>query len=166
LDKRGDLAAAESLYREAAAGGARINPSGHQLTADGTAGLGRIALQRGDTVRGEALLQTALAIFERIYGPKDRYMYGGLLIQLAQVRIARRDYAGAEKLLLDVAEAGRRQMGEQNPRVQRTIRELVRLYEAWGKPQQAQEYRRYLLPVERSAGQHASESTRDSSRAF
>jgi serine/threonine protein kinase/tetratricopeptide (TPR) repeat protein len=166
LFKRGDLAPAESLYREAAAGGARINPSGHQLTADGTAGQGRIALQRGDTVRGEALLQTALAIFERIYGRKNRYVYGGLVMQLAQVRRARRDYAGAEALLLDGVEAGRRQMGERNPRLQRTIRQLVQLYEAWGKQQQAQEYRRLLQPPVASAVQHASDSARDTSRRF
>jgi tetratricopeptide (TPR) repeat protein len=144
LQNRGDLAPAESLYREAIARGVRLNPTGHLLTGEALFGLAQIELRHGDTTRAEANLRTSLAIADRIYGPEHRYMYGAGRIQLAELQMGRRDYAGAELVLLDVFEVSRRQWGMGNPRTQRDVGELVRLYEAWGKPERAQEYRRYL----------------------
>jgi len=144
LQHRGDLAPAESLYREAIAGGERLNPGGHSLTSEALFGLAEIELTHGDTVRATADIHRALAIDERIYGVEHRYMYGGVRNQLAEILIGQRDYAGAERILIDVFEASSRQWGISNPRTQRCVGRLVHLYEAWGKPERAQEYRRYL----------------------
>jgi hypothetical protein len=66
-----------------------------------------------------------------------------------------------------VLEASRLQWGMGNRRSQRDVRELVRLYEAWGKPERAREYRQYLQsPDSLSAGDHASGAGRDTSRTF
>ncbi|HEX3236314.1 MAG TPA: serine/threonine-protein kinase [Gemmatimonadales bacterium] len=144
LQHRGDLAPAESLYREAIASGERLNPGGHSLTSEALFGLAEIELQRGDTARATADIHRALAIDERIYGVDHRYMYGGVRNQLAEILIGQRDYADAERILLDVFEASSRQWGISNPRTQRDVGKLVHLYEAWGKPERAQEYRRSL----------------------
>jgi tetratricopeptide (TPR) repeat protein len=144
LQNRGDLAAAESLYREAIASGRRINPTGHLLTGEALFGLAQVELQRGDTAGAERDLQSSNDIAERIYGVDHRYMYGASRIQVAEIRMGRGDYAGAERILLDVFESQRGQWGLGNSLTQRDARKLLQLYEMWGKPDRAQEYRRYL----------------------
>jgi serine/threonine-protein kinase len=144
LQNRGDLAPAESLYREAIASGRRINPTGHVLTGEALFGLAQVELQRGDTARAEADMQSANDIAERIYGADHRYMYGASLIQVAEIRMGRRDYPAAERILLDVFRSQRDEWGLGNPLTQRDVGKLVRLYEAWGQADRAQEYRRYL----------------------
>jgi tetratricopeptide (TPR) repeat protein len=144
LQSRGDLAPAESLYREAIARGTRLNPAGHVLTGEALLGLGQLELLRGDSARAEADIQASLDIAERIYGADHRYMYGASRIELAHLRIGRRDFPGAEAILRDVFEVSRQQWGLDNVLTQRDARELVRLYEAWGKPALARAYRGYL----------------------
>jgi serine/threonine-protein kinase len=144
LQNRGDLAAAESLYREANASGRRNNPTGHLLTGEALFGLAQVELQRGDTAGAERDLQTSNDIAERIYGVDHRYMYGASRIQVAEIRMGRGDYAGAERILLDVFESQRGEWGLGNGLTQRDVGKLVQLYEAWGKPDRAQAYRRYL----------------------
>jgi len=144
LQQHGDLAQAESLYRVAVARGTRINPTGHMLTGEAQHGLAEIELQRGDTASAYRDIASSLAIAERISGVEHRYMYGGLRILLARVFMGRRNYAGAEVVLLDVFETARRQWGMANRRTQRCVDELVRLYDAWGRPERAREYRLLL----------------------
>jgi len=144
LQGKGELAAAESLYREAIARGTRLNPDGHLLTGEALLGLGQLELRRGDTVRAEARIQASLDIAERIYGVDHRYRYGASRIELAHIRAARGDFAGAEAILRDVFEVSRQEWGIDNVLTQRDARELVRLYEAWGKPALARAYRGYL----------------------
>jgi eukaryotic-like serine/threonine-protein kinase len=167
LQHRGDLVPAESLYREAIARGTRINPAGHRLTAEALFGLAAVQLRRGDTTRAEATLQATVAMNERMFTSAERYMYGAVRIQLAEVQMARRDYASAEHALLDVYQVSRRQWGMGNRRTQRDVRELVRLYEAWGKPERALEFRRYVQsPDSVFAGDRAPGADRDTLRPF
>jgi serine/threonine-protein kinase len=144
LQERGDLAAAESLYRAAIDRGMAINPSGHLLTGEALFGLAQIELSRGDTTHAQADLHRSLTIAERIYGVDHRYMYGAGRIQLAEILVGKGDFAGAERILADVYEVSLLEWGIANPRTQRDIRKLVRLYQAWGKPERAEEYRRLL----------------------
>lgn len=144
LRSRGELAPAESLYREAIARGTRLNPSGHRLTGEALFGLAQVELQRGDTVAAYRDMRSSQAIAERIYGVDHRYMYGAGRIQLAQMDIGQRDFARAEQVLRDVFEVSRQEWGMNSPRTQRDLRELVLLYQAWGKPDQAEIYRRLL----------------------
>jgi serine/threonine-protein kinase len=152
LQQQGDLAQAESLYRVAVATGTRINPTGHMLTSEAQHGLAEIELQRGDTAGAYRDIESSLAIAVRINGVEHREMYGGLRILLAWLFISRRNYAGAEVVLLDVFETARRHWGLANRRTQRCVGELVRLYEAWGRPERAREYRLLLVPPSAPAG--------------
>jgi tetratricopeptide (TPR) repeat protein len=130
-------------------------------------GLAKVALARGDTALGENLIKKAIAVYERVYPAEERYAYGGLLITLARLRIARGDYAGAERMLLDVVRTARQEWGDGNVRTRRSIGELVHLYEAWGKPMQARQYRRYLEPAPgASAPVHAAGNAADTIPRF
>ena len=144
LQTQGKFASAESLYREAIARGTRLNPAGHLLTGEALYGLGQVELARGDTTRALADMQRSIDIAQGVFGVEHRYMYGGTRIEMAEIAIRRRDYAGAEPVLRDVFEMARRQWPLDNLRTQRCVRSLVHLYEAWGKPDSAAAYRRYL----------------------
>jgi hypothetical protein len=53
-------------------------------------------------------------------------------------------YERAEQLLLAAHGVLRSERGEQQTRTQRAVRRLTMLYEAWGKPEKAAEYRAML----------------------
>ncbi len=144
LAARGELAPAESLYREVITTFEKVNPGGHHMTATTLTRLGRIALRRGDTAGAESEFQAALAMWERVYPPERRYAFGGLLAEMGNLRIAQRRYAEAEPLLREVLSNAGQRWGEASPRTQWALRLVVALYEAWGKPEEAREYRRRL----------------------
>jgi serine/threonine-protein kinase len=167
LMRQGQLETAESLFRKGVAWGNRVSPQGHVYTAGGVFGLAEIALQRGDSANAETLYRQSLDIFERVMRPQERYGYGRVRSQLGRLRIARRDYAGAESLLVAARDAARLQWGEGSVREQYFDADLVRLYEAWGKPELAQRYCRYLQPGTPGTAQaRASCDAADGARRF
>jgi hypothetical protein len=130
-------------------------------------GLASIGLLRGDTAGAAALLDSAIGIWRRLEPHNARWIYAGTLMQRASIGLARKDYAGAERLLLEALEARRQQWGDRNPSTQECIEAVVRLYEAWGKPEQAREYRRFLDPSGAGpAAAHASGGPADSAKRF
>jgi serine/threonine-protein kinase len=167
LLEKGDLAPAESLYRQIAARSARLHPPNRGLEASALGGLASIGLLRGDTAGAAALLDSAIGIWRRLEPHNARWIYAGTLMQRASIGLARKDYAGAERLLLEALEARRQQWGDRNPSTQECIEAVVRLYEAWGKPEQAREYRRFLDPSGAGpAAAHASGGPADSAKRF
>ena len=57
-------------------------------------------------------------------------------------------HAEAEPLLVKALEGQRRVLGEEHPRTLESMNNLIKLYEAWGKPEQAEEWRAKLPPKE------------------
>jgi hypothetical protein len=142
LAKRGEYAQAESLLTLEVNGSRRAGPDAEQLTAEALGGLASVALMKGDTSRGLAGLKEERRIYERITPPDDAYRYGGVLDEIAEVYIAQRRFADAEPLLLRTLDSARRQFGDTNPRTRGCAKRLAELYERWGKPDNAREYRR------------------------
>ena len=60
---------------------------------------------------------------------------------LGECLMAQNRYEEAETLLLESHTAMNKAMGANDPRVQRAKARLVKLYEAWGKPEEAAVYR-------------------------
>jgi serine/threonine-protein kinase len=167
LVKQGQLDTAESLFHKAVAWASRFSPQGHEYTAEGVFGLGEVALQRGDSANAETLFQQSIDSFELVLRPQERYAYGGIRGQLARLRMARRDYAGAESLLVAAREAARLQWGEGSARAQYFDADLVGLYAAWGKPELVQRYCRYIQPGTPGTAQaRASCDAAESARRF
>jgi len=50
-------------------------------------------------------------------------------------------YDEAEELLTGAAKGARRVLGEAHPSMVRSVTHLIELYEAWGKPEKAEEWR-------------------------
>ena len=160
LLKQGDVVPAESLYRDLTIRGARINPSGVRQTVWGFDGLAQIALRRGDTVHAEVLLDSALAVAPRVIPPTVRWSYAPVLLERGQLRAVRRDYPGAEAMLLEALDALHRQWGDRDARTRQSLRALVGLYAAWGKPERARFYQDRLGPPRGAAPRASSDSAR------
>jgi serine/threonine-protein kinase len=143
LANRGDLAPAESLYRTALATQLRAHPSGSQFSALALAGLGRVVLDRGDAAGAEPLLREAIAWHEKKASPV--WQYAGELRRLGTSLAAQGRHSEAEPFLLRSLDARRAQWGERHDLTLDSVRALVALYEAWGKPERAREYRALLL---------------------
>jgi tetratricopeptide (TPR) repeat protein len=67
---------------------------------------------------------------------------------LAWLRYRQNQYAKAERLLIKALEFSRRVFGEEHPETRACLEHFVRLYEAWGKPQKAEEWRSKLPQTE------------------
>ena len=63
------------------------------------------------------------------------------MYEVALVHLARGDYDRAEPLLLDACNGRDARLGPEHPRTIDSLNELVRLYEAWGKPGEASRWR-------------------------
>jgi len=57
-------------------------------------------------------------------------------------------YNEAEPLLLEAIEGRKQKLGQQHPDTFDSVRNLIELYEAWGKPQKAEQWRAKLSDKE------------------
>ncbi|MGH7630957.1 MAG: tetratricopeptide repeat protein [Gemmatimonadales bacterium] len=109
--------------------------------------LGAVRLQRGDAREAESLLRQGVAMAERFLPPGSLRTRESKRL-LGTTLSAQGRYAESEPLLLAAAEMPAAAQADTLER-RRALRELVRLYEAWGRPEQARKYRDRL---ERAGG--------------
>ena len=57
-------------------------------------------------------------------------------------------YEEAEKLLIEAVEGRRLKLSDTHPHTVESLNNLIELYEAWGKPEKAEEWRAKLLQTE------------------
>jgi len=57
-------------------------------------------------------------------------------------------YQDAEKLLLEAVEGHRLKLGDTHPQTLESWHNLIEIYEAWGKPEKAKEWRAKLPETE------------------
>ncbi|TET54680.1 MAG: tetratricopeptide repeat protein [Anaerolineales bacterium] len=92
---------------------------------------------------GLLLLREALAIRRARLGNRhDLVAYA--LRNLAEAYLRAGSFAEAEPLLLESLEIFKANHGEQHGMTRATIQALITLYEQWGKPEQAAEWRAKL----------------------
>jgi serine/threonine protein kinase/Flp pilus assembly protein TadD len=140
LLRKDDLAAAEPILREAVAG---FEAKGHPWRSFVKGNLAFLLARKGSGREAEAMFAEALPAALKDFGEanqdvaKLRCKYGICLIGLAK-------YAEAETQLRAALPVLDGSLGRKDEWTQRTLREIVRLYEAWGKPAEAQKYRSLL----------------------
>ena len=64
---------------------------------------------------------------------------------LAVVYMKQGDYDRAESLFLEALEDRRLILGDTHPHTQESLNNLITLYEAWNKPEKAEQWRSKLL---------------------
>ncbi len=141
LAKRGDYAAAESLLTIEVKGSSRAGPDGERLAAEALGGLAHIALLQGDTARALAGFEEQLRLYQRITPPNETFSYGGLLADMGDIYASQRRFGEAEPLILKALAGARGQFGDTNSITRSFAKEAADMYDRWGKPDQAREYR-------------------------
>jgi tetratricopeptide (TPR) repeat protein/serine/threonine-protein kinase RIO1 len=125
----------------------------HRRTAQAMLALGECYLHQDRLDEAEPLVREARACYQQTL-PENHYFLPQAHELLGRVLLGQGKYEEAEKELVDALQFGIEVVGEAHPPIKGSRRSLVSLYERWGKPEKAAEYRE-LLPA--SEGGDASE---------
>jgi len=141
------LVFAQGHYQEAANMSRRILalrgktiPDSHPSIAASLQTLGRSEDKLGDTASGRRALEESLALRRRFL-PADSWLIASSEGVLADHDIVVKQYASAETLARDAYGIMRHSLGPADPKTRAAAQRLVGLYEAWGRPDQAAEFR-------------------------
>jgi serine/threonine-protein kinase len=143
LAEKGEYGEAESLLREALAMGRKLLGKDHPEVAMYLSSLADTLCRDEKPQEAQPLAREALVIFSKAlpgghpYIAETESVLGGCL-SLAQ------RYGEAERLLLASYPILKAKTGERSLETRRALDRIVRLYEAWGKPDQAARYRAEL----------------------
>ncbi|MCS6804680.1 MAG: serine/threonine-protein kinase [Acidobacteriota bacterium] len=143
LHVKGDLAPAEPLYRQALELRRKTLPEGHPAVATSLVGLGVLLTDKGNPQAAEPLLRDGLNALRRTL-PEDHWWIAQAESGLGACLVALRRYDEAEPLLVKSYATLKAQRGGRNRHTQQTLQRLIDLYEAWGKPGKAAQYRAHL----------------------
>jgi len=110
---------------------------------------GRICLAQGDPQSAEKLLAQSLAS-RRIGLPKEDWRIASTESLLGECLCAQGRYAEAEPLLVESYPHIKADFGLRRLRGIQALERIVHLYESWGKPEKAAEYRRMLRAAKES----------------
>jgi len=108
----------------------------HAVSARAAATLGLTLTREGRAAEGEPYLREALAIRTKAV-PLDSYLIPFTESALGECLTAQKRYAEAEPLLTDGYTGLIWKLGEKDVRTVEARQRLARLYDAWGKPDQA-----------------------------
>jgi tetratricopeptide (TPR) repeat protein len=138
--EEGRLDEAETLARQTLEGRLR-GPPGHEGLGRIQLYLGRVLVAKKEYAEAEGLLQKARTLFSEHYAMKPE-LAAQAANWLGEIQTIHQAYAQAETLLLPSMEPILSPKAEMSPAERRVaLGHIVNLYEAWGKPQQAAEWR-------------------------
>jgi serine/threonine-protein kinase len=136
---------AERVQREALAIARKIHGDEHFATAINTTKLADILHARGQLSVALQLHREGYERTARVL-PADHLFTALARNEWASVLIDVERYAEAEPLLLESYRTLRESQGLESRYTESTVRYLITLYEAWGKPDEAASYRRQVGP--------------------
>jgi serine/threonine-protein kinase len=131
---------AESEYRKALALLPKFLPPENNILVSAKALFGLTLTRAGKPEEGEPYLRDALEIRKKTL-PTESYLIPLTESALGECLTARKRYAEAEPLLTRGFNDLKAKFGEKDQRVVEARERLVRLYETWGKAEQAARYR-------------------------
>jgi eukaryotic-like serine/threonine-protein kinase len=138
---RGAFVQAEPLYREVLDLRRELYPDQRLSQAYTLYGLGIVLTETGRATEGEAQLRTALAILEEEM--PDSALLARTRSAIGGARVYQGAFADAEQLLLPAWESLRAMPTNAQDLVP-VLSRIVRLYDAWGRPEEAAGYARQL----------------------
>lgn len=131
LTRRGDYAAAESLFLQALASSEKANRQEHPQVAHTLIGLADLYNLKGEYQKAEPLLQRALKIQEKSFG-KEHSEVVPSLTSLATIYANQGDYAKAESLLRRTVDISEKALGPEHQYVAQSMSALASVYIAKG----------------------------------
>jgi tetratricopeptide (TPR) repeat protein len=142
---RGDYAVASARLAEVVEMDRRLLGPDHLEVAHDLNALGDSLRLGGDARRAEEVLRESLAIQARVL-PSNHWQIASTRTMVALCLVDRRRFAEAERLTLEAYPIVEKEFGPGHRRVAVVVERLVALYEAWGKPERAGEWKAKLEP--------------------
>ncbi len=146
LQRKGDDTGAEPMFREAVDIGRKLLGDEHWKVGNWTTNLGVLLRDKGDLDEASALLRQGTETLEAAFG-KEHWRTANARSHLGDCLAKLRRYEQGEQELLEAYRVLKAIRGVEHirRRTVRTVESLADLYEAWGKPAKAAQYRT-LLP--------------------
>jgi tetratricopeptide (TPR) repeat protein len=142
LDRAGLFEEAEGMYRDAVSLAERTYGPDHTNTAGALSGLAMTLAHAGKLEEAERTMRRAIAVRLELGGPNTPLM-AVMNGSLAEILMLRRAYPQAELLLQQSAIIfDSHSIPSTHADYRQLLERFVNLYEAWGRPEQAEQYRR------------------------
>ena len=140
LREKGDLDQAESLFREIIEIDRKNLGDYHPYVAGDMRSLATVLMKKGDHQAAEGYLRQGLAIQRKTF-PEKNWQIATTKLLIGSCVVGQKRYREAESLLLEAFPVIQENFGPNHRRTQVAIQDIIELYEAWGKPEKAAEYR-------------------------
>jgi tetratricopeptide (TPR) repeat protein len=150
LQNQGKLAEAEPVYRDLLQRQRQLLPPKHAALASSLVSLGGVLMDSGKAPQAELLIREALAIRQETL-PTGHELTAATESLLGACLTALKKYEEAEVLLLRSVAALQAAPGVAATTVRRAQDRLLQLYEAWGRPEQADAWRKKLREAKGAA---------------
>jgi tetratricopeptide (TPR) repeat protein len=121
----------------------RLYGPDHPNYGNSVVNLAALLARTGKFEEAERYYLEVIALYSKIYGEKN-FNTATVRSLLAECLTKTKKYPQAEKLLMECLAIITGQFGQDHPRTHATVRRLVALYEAWGKPQKMAVYQAML----------------------
>jgi tetratricopeptide (TPR) repeat protein len=146
LEAQGRHAEAEKQGRTTLDLRRKVLPAGHENIGRSQLILGHILVEEGRHAEAEEQLREALAVFAKAC-PHKKALGAEAESWLGACLVARGSYREAEPLLVGSYEILRAEPGLPSADKAKALERIVGLYDAWGKPEKANEWRRQREPA-------------------
>ena len=149
LQRQGHVAEAERYLREALEGRRRELGDEKTSTLINASNLAILLLERDEPEEAESMMRDTVEVARRTLGA-EHWLVGNFLSKHGRALAVLGRYDGAEAVLLEshaileAAHAGHTVLMNQRDQITRAVDNLVDLYDTWGKPQEAAEWRAKL----------------------
>jgi len=142
---RGDYSRADELFAQVLALDRQILGAGHVLVARGLNNWAESLRRSGDLTRASALLRESVAIHTNVLSAAH-WQTASTKMMLVRCLTPQRRFTEAERLLLEAFPVLEKEWGRGHDRVKTAVERAAALYDAWGKPEKAAEWRAKLSP--------------------
>jgi tetratricopeptide (TPR) repeat protein len=142
--EQGDLSAAEAMHTDILETRRRVLGDKHRHTIRSLRSLALVLMKREKFSEAEKLMREAVRLAKIMHSEESlyRFLYSK---DFGRSLLANEKYDEAEAHLMHAYEGYKAKLGDEHTFTQDTVELLIDLYKAWGKPDQAAEYRAKLV---------------------
>ena len=140
LRAQGQLAEAEPYHREALEGQRRVLGDDHQNTLISKSNLALLLVELGNAVEAEELAGEVVVAAREALGA-EHWLHGNFIGKHGRALAALERFDDAESALLEAHGILQTALGDEHGQTRRVVGYLADLYDTWGKPAKAAEWR-------------------------
>jgi len=140
LRDKGEYDQAEAMFRRVMELDRKSLGNEHPYVAGGMRNLAVLLMKKSDYKNAASLLNDAFEIQHKTF-PENHWQIATTKLLLGVCSKETKEYKKAESLMITAYSIINSRFGVDHPRTQVALNSIVNLYESWGKPDKAEEYR-------------------------